>query len=50
MSDFATLKSDAVAFFDTLAQNNNRAWWQEIISSYYTQLKSPALALLETLT
>ena len=50
MSDFATLKSDAVAFFDTLAQNNNRAWWQENKTTYDTQLKAPALALLETLT
>ncbi len=49
MSDFATLKNDAVTFFDALAQNNTRDWWQENKATYDTKLKAPALALLEKL-
>lgn len=49
MSDFATLRTDAVTFFDALAQNNKREWWQDNKARYETQLKAPALALLEQL-
>jgi uncharacterized protein (TIGR02453 family) len=50
MSDYSTLTTDAVAFYKTLANNNTRDWWQGHKATYDTQLKAPALALLEELT
>jgi uncharacterized protein (TIGR02453 family) len=50
MSDFATLRTDAVTFYDALAQNNKRDWWLENKATYDTKLKAPALALLDQLT
>ncbi|MEO0930803.1 MAG: TIGR02453 family protein [Pseudomonadota bacterium] len=50
MSDFTALQRDAVAFFDQLAQNNNRDWWQVNKKTYDTKLKAPALTLLDQLT
>ena len=50
MSDYATLKADAVPFYEALAQNNKRDWWLKNKTTYDTKLKSPALALLDQLT
>lgn len=49
MSDFETLRTDAVTFFDALAQNNKRDWWLDNKATYDTKLKAPALALLDQL-
>ena len=46
---FTSLVSDAQAFCRELAANNNREWWQAHKATYDTQLKEPALALLEEL-
>ncbi|MEO0916328.1 MAG: TIGR02453 family protein [Pseudomonadota bacterium] len=50
MSEFGSLQNDAVTFFNALADNNKREWWQEHKATYDTQLKAPALALLDQLT
>ena len=46
---FATLISDSRAFLNTLADNNTKDWFTENKPTYETQLKAPALALLDTL-
>ncbi|SEW23450.1 TIGR02453 family protein [Cognatiyoonia koreensis] len=50
MPDFATLITDARKFHSTLAKNNNREWWGAHKDTYDTQLKAPALSLIERLT
>ena len=50
MSDYATLVTDAVAFYDRLAANNTKAWWQDNKATYDTKLKAPALSLLEDIS
>jgi uncharacterized protein (TIGR02453 family) len=47
MSDFATLVPDARKFLSALAQNNNKAWWDENKPTYEAKLKKPALALID---
>jgi len=45
---FATLISDSRTFLTTLADNNSKDWFAENKATYETNLKSPALALLDT--
>ena len=47
--NYSTLISDAQSFYSALAQNNKRDWWLENKATYDTQMKSPALALLDEL-
>ena len=47
MPDFATLIPDARAFLGQLAENNNKAWWEDNKATYVSQLKTPALALID---
>lgn len=48
MSDgFETLVPDARAFLGELAKNNTRTWFNEHKAQYETDLKAPALALLD---
>jgi uncharacterized protein (TIGR02453 family) len=47
---YSTLISDAQAFYGLLTQNNKRDWWLENKATYDTQMKAPALTLLEELT
>ncbi|PSL21821.1 TIGR02453 family protein [Shimia abyssi] len=47
--DFDTLIPDARAFLRELSQNNTRDWFLANKNSYDTQLKAPALALLDIL-
>jgi len=46
MPDFATLVPDAQKFLGQLAQNNNKAWWDDHKDTYTKQLKVPALDLI----
>jgi len=48
--NYSTLISDAQSFYSALAQNNKRDWWLENKATYDTQMKAPALALLDELT
>ena len=48
MTKFNTLIHDARKFYSTLAENNNKDWWEENKKTYETTLKAPALDLLET--
>ena len=50
MSAYSTLGQDARRFFDGLAQDNTREWWQANKATYDQQLKAPAMALLEQLS
>ena len=45
-----TLIPDARRFLNDLAGNNSRDWWQDHKATYETQLKAPALALLDQMT
>lgn len=45
---FATLISDSRIFLATLADNNTKDWFSENKPTYEAQLKTPALALLDT--
>ena len=45
---FATLISDSRAFLNALADSNTKDWFNENKPTYETQLKAPALALLDT--
>ncbi|WP_341368840.1 TIGR02453 family protein [Yoonia sp. BS5-3] len=47
MSKNDTLISDAVQFYEALAANNTKTWWQDNKPTYDTKLKAPALQLLE---
>ncbi|WP_294222986.1 TIGR02453 family protein [uncultured Shimia sp.] len=47
---FATLISDSRAFLNTLADNNSKDWFAGHKTTYESQLKSPALALLDTVS
>ena len=47
---FATLIFDSRAFLNTLADNNSKDWFAEHKATYESQLKSPALALLDTVS
>ncbi len=49
MTGFASLTSDAQGFLQRLAQNNNKAWWDENKATYDHLLKAPALDLLDRL-
>lgn len=49
MSDVGSLIQTAKAFFATLADNNNRDWWQAHKADYDATLKAPALQLLDDL-
>lgn len=46
---FATLISDSRAFLNALADNNSKDWFTANKPTYEDRLKSPALALLDTL-
>lgn len=50
MSDIGSLIQTAKAFFATLADNNNRDWWQAHKAVYDATLKAPALQLLDDLS
>jgi uncharacterized protein (TIGR02453 family) len=43
------LITNAQSFLKDLDANNTRAWWQDHKAAYDTQLKAPALALLDAL-
>ena len=44
-----TLIKDAQAFLRQLAQNNEKAWWEDHKDDFAAKLKAPALALLDDL-
>ncbi|WP_299419753.1 TIGR02453 family protein [uncultured Shimia sp.] len=46
---FATLISDSRAFLNALADNNTKEWFNDNKPTYEAQLKTPALALLDTM-
>ncbi len=46
----STLIADARAFFVGLAANNSKDWWQANKATYDTNLKAPALALIDVVT
>lgn len=50
MDHFATLTTDARAFFKALNLQNTRDWWLENKANYDEKLKAPALVLLDQLT
>lgn len=50
MSDYGSLITDGAGFYNELAANNTKAWWQDNKATYDTKLKAPALALLEDLS
>lgn len=49
MTDFAKLIPRAQTFYEALARDNTRAWWDDHRSTYDTALKPAATALLEEL-
>lgn len=50
MTSFDKLIPDAQSFYSALNADNTRDWWQAHKATYDTQLKGPALALLDKLS
>ncbi len=49
-ADFTGFPAQGFEFYDALAENNTRAWWQDHKGEYLTYVKAPMVALLAELT